>query len=285
VEPAHPLVKAPGRSPAVARRVAGAFVLLGVLLLYRAPARFVWNAWLSDPYYAHGLPVFAAAVALAAWRLWKAPRAEASVPAWALLGLPLAGALYLAGLLRADAYLLSWSALALAASVALASGGWPRLRLVGAPLLLAALALPTPWTIQVCVALQDGATAATGFLLSLAGIALERGLTTLTAGGLSFEVTPACSGFQSAVSLLAVGAGIATIFPRRAGLVLALAVPVALALNVLRLVLVVLIGLAWGPGAAEGFFHGLSDALIFVAETLLLLAVAGALSRPRGRAA
>src|SRR5581483_10780821 len=239
---AHPLVKAPGRSPAVARRVAGAFVLLGVLLLYRAPARFVWNAWLSDPYYAHGLPVFAAAVALAAWRLWKAPRAEASVPAWALLGLPLAGA----------------------------------------PLLLAALALPTPWTIQVCVALQDGATAATGFLLSLAGIALERGLTTLTAGGLSFEVTPACSGFQSAVSLLAVGAGIATIFPRRAGLVLALAVPVALALNVLRLVLVVLIGLAWGPGAAEGFFHGLSDALIFVAETLLLLAVAGALSRPRG---
>ncbi|MEA3200771.1 MAG: hypothetical protein QOE90_2199 [Thermoplasmata archaeon] len=281
MEPAHPLVE-PSTRPRLSWRIAvGAILLAGLAFLFRAPALFVWRAWWSDPYYTHGLPVFLAAAGLAAWRLARAPALTAPVPAWALLGLPAALGLYLVGFLRADAYFLTWSFLALAAAVALATG---RLRLLAAPLLLAALALPTPWTIQVCVWLQDGATAATAALLGLAGVPLERGLTTLTSGALAFEVTPACSGFQSAVSLLAVGAAIATLFPMskaRRRVVLALAVPLALALNVARLIAVVAIGLRWGADAAEGFFHGFSSALIFLAETIVLLAAAGLLSRPR----
>lgn len=289
MEPALSHAEPTARSPRLALRIAaGALLLLGVAALYRAPFQFLWTTWWNDPYATHGLPVFLAALALAAWRLHRAPASAEPVPAWALLGLPLAGAVYLAGLLRGDAYLLTWSFLVLVAAVALASGGLARLRLLAAPLLLAALTFPTPWTLQVCVWLQDGATTATAFLLGLVGVPLARGLTTLATGDLVFEVTPACSGFQSAVSLLAVGAVIATVFPMpptRRRLVLALAVPVALALNVARLLAVVGIGLAWGAPAAEGFFHGFSSAVLFVAETLALLAVAGALSRPKGAAA
>lgn len=285
MEPANPFVRDPAAPRPVATRVvAGSLLLLALAFLYRAPAAFVWKAWWGDPYYTHGLPVFVIALGLAAWRLWRAPARPAPVSAWGLLALPVPLALYVLGLLRADAYLLVWSAPLLAAAIALATGGLARVRLLAAPLLLVALALPTPWTLEACVWLQDGATAATATLLGLVGVPLERGLTTLSSGALVFEVTPACSGFQSAVSLLAVGAGIATLFPTsgaRRRVVLALAVPVALALNVARLVAVVAVGLAWGSDAAEGFFHGFSSALIFVGETLILLAVAGAFSRPR----
>jgi len=273
----------PVRGAPLARVAAFLVVGLGLAFLYRAPAGFVWAAWQGDPYYSHGFAVFLFAAGLATWRLWKAGAAPESVPAWALVGVPVALAAYLLGFLRGDAYVLSWSALLLAGGIALATGGLARLRLLAAPLLLAALTLPTPWTLEAGVWLQGIATRAATGVLTLFGVSLHAGVTSLSAGGLDFEVTPACSGIQSAVSLLAVAACIATLFSMsdaRRRVVLGAAIPLALLLNVARLVAVVLIGLAWGQGAAEGFFHGASSALIFVVETLILLALAGVLRRP-----
>lgn len=254
-----------------------------LLLLFRAPALWVWRAWWADPYYTHGLPVFLAAAGLAAWRLRRAGHAPAPVPAWGLLGIPLAAALYLAGFLLHSPHLLAWSGLAGLAALALATGGPARVRLLAGPFLLAALTLPTPWTLPVGVALQDLATRGGAALLALLGVPLAVGLTTFSTGGLAFEVTPACSGFQGAVALLALAALVAAAFPMppaRRRLVLLAAVPLALLLNVVRIAAVVLVGLQWGADAAEGFFHGASSALLFLAEALVLLLLAGAHRRP-----
>src|SRR5439155_17532643 len=112
-------------------------------------------------------------------------------------------------------------------------------------------------------------------------------LTTFDVGALSFEVTPQCSGFQSAISLLAIGALVVALLPmtaRRKALVLGAAVPLALVLNVARILAVVGIGLRWGADAAEGFFHQWSSAAIFLLETLALLAIAGAFAKRRAQA-
>ena len=260
-------------------------VLLAAVLLLRAPALFVWNAWWNDPYYTHGLPVFLVAAGLAAWRLRRAAPPAAPAPAWGLALLPLAGLVWLAGFLDRSAHLMVWSVPALLAALAFATGGAARLRLLAGPLLLLALTLPTPWTFPVGVALQDVATDASAAALALLGIPLVVGLTTFSTGGLTFEVTPACSGFQSAVGLLALAALVAALFPmstrRRRALLLA-AVPLALLLNVARIVAVVLVGLRWGAEAAEGFFHGASSLLLFLVEAALLLLAAGALRKPKG---
>lgn len=284
MQPTAATQEPPARAFPVGRAVAATLLLAALAFLYRAPALFVWDAWQADPYYAHGVAVFVVAAGLAAWRLWKAPAAPAALPAWSLLGIPAALGLYLAGFLRADAYVLAWSGLALAAAVALATGGAARVRLVAAPLVLAALTLPTPWTLELGVALQDAATRAAAWSLGLVGIPVERGLTSLASGPLVFDVTPACSGLTSAVSLLALAALVGTVFPARRVLVGALAIPLALLLNVLRIDAVILVGLRWGADAAEGFFHGASSGLIFLVETVLLLALAGALRRPRKEA-
>ncbi|HWG92320.1 MAG TPA: exosortase/archaeosortase family protein [Candidatus Thermoplasmatota archaeon] len=262
----------------------GGFLALCGGLLYLAPARWLWNAWMSDPYYSHGLLVALLAAGLAAWRLRKTQAPVAEPPAWGLLGVPAALGVYLWGFLEHSTYLMVWSAFFLLAALALATGGPTRVRTVAGPLLLGALILPTPWTLDFGLLLQDGATNVSASLLALTGVPLVVDLYTFHINDLAFEVTPACSGFQSAVSLLAIAAVIATVFPltpRRRALVLGLAVPLALLLNIGRILAVVAIGLQWGAEAAEGFFHEWSSGLLFLVETLALLALAGSLRKPR----
>lgn len=268
--------------------VLAAAAAAALLLLYRAPSLWLWNAWRTDPYYEHGVLVAALALGLTIWRLRKSTGSTA-VPAWCALGIPFAAGVYLYGLRTGSAHLMVWSIPLLAAAVALATGGVPRLRLLTAPLLLLALAIPTPWTLELGLALQRLATGASVAALGAVGVPLESSVYGFSVGDLAFEVTAACSGFQSAISLLAVAAVVVAVVPtppRRAALVLGAAVPVALALNVARILAVVGVGLGWGTAAAEGFFHGGSSAILFLAETLVVLALAGLLKRPnRGVAA
>lgn len=281
---------APTASPATAflyRRgpvlVYAVLIATALAFLYRSAAVFVWKAWLNDPYYTHGLVVFTTALCLAAWRLAKTP-ATSQPPAWAPITILAAGGVFVAGFVLHDTYLLVWSALALGVSVAILTGGVERVRSLAMPFLLVATTLPTPWTLELGYRLQLVAFGAATWALRAIGIDLEMGLTTFSVGELSFEVTPACSGFQSAISLLALGAVIATIFrlsPRRRWVVLLAAAPVALVLNVGRILAVVGVGVNYGAAAAEGFFHNWSSALLFVVETIVLLAIAGLLTPRR----
>lgn len=264
-----------------------ALVAVALLFLYRTAAVFVWKAWLNDPYYTHGIVVFATAVGLAAWRLARSPAAS-EAPAWAPVTLLPGAALFLAGFVLHDPYLVVWSALALAAAVAFLTGGAARLRSLAMPLLLVATTLPTAWTLEVGSRLQLVAFAAATLVLRPVGVDLSQGVTTFSVGDLAFEVTPACSGFQSAVSLVALGAVIATVFrltPARRWAVLLAAAPIALVLNVARIVAVVGVGMRYGAAAAEGFFHTWSSGLLFVAETIVLLAIAGVLLPKRKKVA
>src|SRR5438874_8739326 len=152
----------------------GLVLVAAAVVLYRSTALWLWNAWTTDPYDSHGLVVAAVAIVLAVLKLRRGTPGDPRM--LELVGLPAAAGAYLAGFALHNVYVLAWSAWALLGAVALATGGLARLRALAAPLLLAALAIPVPFALDVGVALQRLAFLASAGLLSLFHVGLVAGL-------------------------------------------------------------------------------------------------------------
>jgi exosortase len=88
--------------------------------------------------------------------------------------------------------------------------------------------------------------------------------------GLLLNVTEACSGIRSLVSLIALAA-LTTMIPRfrsmrwwaRIAFIVS-SVPIALVANALRVTATGLLAFNFGVGAAEGFLHSFTGAFVFV---------------------
>jgi len=101
------------------------------------------------------------------------------------------------------------------------------------------------------------------------------------------EVTEACSGIRSLISLLAL-AVIFAYFVRRTWrdrVIMSLsAIPIAIVANAARIALTGVLAQMFGAAAAQGFYHLFSGWLIFIVSFALLTAEERLLpnSRPRG---
>lgn len=91
-----------------------------------------------------------------------------------------------------------------------------------------------------------------------------------------FIVAEACSGMSSLLSLLALAsvwihlahAGV----PSRIAVILSI-LPIVIAANILRVALVLVVAVQWGPDAAVGFFHGASSFVLFGAAVASLIVI------------
>jgi exosortase len=96
----------------------------------------------------------------------------------------------------------------------------------------------------------------------------------------TLEVVEACSGLRSLVTLLALAAlmGHLTLLGKFRPLVLfAMAVPVAIVVNIIRLVFTAVGAYVISPKLAEDFLHEVSGILVFAVALLLMAAIAGML--------
>jgi len=115
------------------------------------------------------------------------------------------------------------------------------------------------------------------YLLALTGqIALmqEGNIIHLSVG--SLEVADACSGLRSLISMLALGVLLAFISRYalwKKYLLVFLAIPIAMAANILRLMILVVLADRYGISIAESFMHTLSGVLVFAVGFLLLIGV------------
>lgn len=134
--------------------------------------------------------------------------------------------------------------------------------------------------------LQLVASEGAALLLRVLGLTVDLEGNTLAVAGSSGEphmlnVAEACSGMRMVIAFLALGVAVAFLsckqWWQRVALVL-LAVPVAVATNVIR---VASMGLAslWAPGLAEGEAHSLIGVLWLIPAFLLFLAIVWALKR------
>ena len=140
-----------------------------------------------------------------------------------------------------------------------------------------ALPIPLSFTETIHLQLRHLATAGTAAIVPYFGIPVFVEGTTLHMAAGALQVADACSGFSTlhaaiAVSLLT--AYLTPSVPRRV-LVLLAAAPLAIASNVLRIILLVVMVVWRGPDVLETFIHPLSGMMTFALSLPLIFWLGG----------
>lgn len=145
--------------------------------------------------------------------------------------------------------------------------GAERTRAIAFPLAFLAFALPIPlaFTEQIHWQLRLIATAGTALVVPLFGVPLFVEGTTLHMANGALQVADACSGFSTLYAAIAVAAltAYSTTSRGRRVLVLASAVPLAIAANLLRVIALVLLVVWQGEAILDTILHPLSGMATF----------------------
>jgi len=255
-------------------------VAVGLVALFAPTVMWLWERWtLSVWHNAHGLLLVPVVAYFVYEELQRKRHLPASSTPWGFAILIPALALHAvdAGM---NTQLLAAVALVLALpGLSLLFLGVERTKAIGFPLFLLVLALPIPlsFTETIHLQLRHIATAATATIVPSFGIPVFVEGTTLHMAAGALQVADACSGFSTlhaaiAVSLLT--AYLTPSVPRRA-LVLLAAAPLAIASNVLRIILLVVMVVWRGPDVLETFIHPLSGMMTFALSLPLIFWLGG----------
>jgi exosortase len=279
------LVAPHGDRPAAYRAaLAAGAVAAGFAWLYAPVLVKLAHDWSADPNYSHGI-IVAPLAAYFAYERRDALRAAAVSPSWAGAVLVAVGLLVLlAGVRGAELFLQRASMVpVLAGSVLLVLG--PRhLRLLLFPIGFLLLMIPLPAIVfnQVTFPLQLVASRFGEAVLDAARIPALREGNIILLPYTTLEVVEACSGIRSLVSLVTVAVAFAAFQGMRASaavVVVASTVPLAIVMNGVRVAGTGVAAHYWGPRVADGFLHGFSGWLVFVATCVALLGVARVVER------
>jgi exosortase len=257
---------------------AGAAIATSLVALYASVFIDLAGIWFGNDNYSHG-PLMVPVAAYMVWtRRWQLAAATIR-PSNA--GLALTGAsllLLLIGTAGVEFFLMRVSALGVIAGILLFVAGWQWLRLLLWPLGVLALAIPIPPVIfyQVAFPLQLLASKFGVVALQLMQIPVFREGNVITLTHTTLEVTEACSGIRSIVSLFALGVLYGYFNDGRPGAVAATAlasIPIAIVANGCRIAGTGIAAHFVGPAAATGFTHSFSGWVVFMTSVGLLILV------------
>jgi exosortase len=166
--------------------------------------------------------------------------------------------------------------------------GTERTRAIAFPLFFMVFALPIPLglTETIHLVLRQITVAATSALLPLLGISIFTEGTTIHMANGAVEVADACSGFSTLYAAFAVATltAYASDSTGRRLLVFVLAAPIAIASNVLRVLLLIALITFRGEAALHTFLHPLSGMMTFALTLPLIFWLGGpAPHRPEPR--
>lgn len=262
-------------SPALS--AGAAFVLAGALglVFWRTFADLV-SDWLEDANYSHGFLVVPAAI----WLVWDrrdSLRQLPLAPSNAGLAVVLGGLLVLlTGVIGADRFLTEAALPIVVAGSVLFLGGPRLLREVAFPIAFLCLMIPLPAVVfnQIAFPLQLLASRLGVAGLQQLGTPVFREGNVIVLPQMTLEVAEACSGIRSLVAL----AAFALLYGRtcdathlRRALLLLSVVPLAIAVNAVRVMCSALAADRWGPEAVEGLLHSFSGWALFGVSILILV--------------
>jgi len=247
----------------------GLLVLPLAVMYYETLGKLLGDWW-NDPNNSHGLLIPPMALYIS-WRKRSRLVSTAVDPSLALgiLGLLASLAVYFVGRLGAEFFLTRVSLVGLIGSLILFFLGRAHFRLLFFPLCLLVMAIPIPALVinTVSLPLQSLASQWGAGFLSLCGVPVLREGNVIQLASTSLGVAEACSGLRSLVSLFALAVILAYLRWQGLGqrtILILLAVPVALLLNVVRITITGLIADYWDVKYALGFFHEFSGWLVFL---------------------
>lgn len=268
-------------SVAARRDPAPYLMVIGFLLLYAPLLPELVRDWSGSGDFSHGFLVPFVAVGIAWLRrdqLRAAPR-RAFLPGGLLLALSVV--MYILGVAASEFYLQRSSMVAFL-------GGW--LLLVWGPAFSRPLVFPVAFLLfmipppsivwnAISFPLQLLATRITVGALTLAQVEVVRAGNVLELGNCSLEVAQACSGLRSLVTLMALGAVVAEGSVLGGNglhrwwsrwLLFLFVIPIAVAVNALRVATTALAASRFGPEVATGTWHEASGLVMFAVSLGIL---------------
>ncbi len=251
--------------------------LLLAFLYYRIGVKLLTD-WYNIPDYSHGflVPFFSL------FLLWDKRVELRSIPispSWKGLFLVVAGiCVLILGVYGAELFLSRTSLVLLLAGLVWTFAGRAMLNAIKFPLLVLLLAIPFPDIIftQITFPLQLLATDLASAILPVFGVPVLHDGNIIQLPVMKLEVAEACSGIHSLMSLFALSVFYGYFLERKTSRRLFLAfvsIPIAVAVNALRIVGTGLCVQFWDPDKALGFFHEFSGWVMFCISLFLLYLV------------
>jgi exosortase len=136
--------------------------------------------------------------------------------------------------------------------------------------------------------LQNGSAFCAELLFAAAGVPVVRDDLLLTIPGLTVEVARECSSIRSSMMLLVTTMVLAQLFlrsPLRKALVVAIAIPLSVAKNGLRIFVIAMLGTRVDPSYLHGRLHRQGGAVFFLLSLLIIFGVLWILEKREGRTA
>ncbi len=265
-------------------------ILIGVIafiVLFASPMRTLARDWWNEPDSGHGLLL----APLSIWLAWRSGLVADRRPQHVLGSVVLGGSVllrYLAGL-AAEWFTMRASIVGALLGILIFFFGWRQLMRWWLPIVLLTLSIPFPAVITNAIALplQFKASQMGSALLEARNIPVRlSGNVIMLPGGHRLFVTEACSGLRSLTALLSLGVligGLWLRYPITRVLLLAMAIPVAVAINGFRVFLTGFLVFFVSPKLGEGFMHITEGWLMFVVAFGILGALAWLASRVEQR--
>ncbi|WP_246545403.1 exosortase A [Pelotalea chapellei] len=234
--------------------------------------------WARDENYSHGflVPLIAGYFV---YQRWPDVKERLARPDWAGLVVVVLGLLQLLlGWLSAEYFTMRSSLIVLLAGMVLYFFGRQILKLMALPLGYLFFMVPIPYIIYDLAAfpLKMFVTRVSVGALHLLGVIVQREGNIIIFPSITLEVADACSGIRSLLSLLALAVAYAYFIPintKRRWILIASAVPIAVATNALRVIATGILAQWWGAKAAEGFFHEFAGMAVFALAMVLMVGV------------
>jgi exosortase D (VPLPA-CTERM-specific) len=254
-----------------------------LVLLYQTTLAYLFKLWGGEDF-TYGyfiLPI----VLYLLWEKRSDLHAVPSTPSWGGIFLIGAGvALYWLGELGGEYTTLFLSLWLVVIGLCWMHLGWRKLKVIGFPLAFLLVMFPPPQLIYGNLTLQlKLISSRIGVrMLQFLGMSAYREGNIIDLGFTQLQVVDACSGLRYLFPLIALGFLLVYYyrgaFWKRALIVLS-AIPVTIFTNSIRIASVGILYRYFGGRVAEGFFHGYSGWLIFMAGLSMLLLEMWALSR------
>lgn len=263
-------------------------IFLGVLaLLYMDPVASMVGEWYTDENYSHGflIPV------ISGYLLWQRKdelaKARVSPANTGVLIAALGLLMFLVGNIAGENFTMRFSLLVVVAGAIIFAYGYGFFGAMLFPYMYLFFMLPLPFILYDAVAfpLKLMVTEYSVWALKLVGIPVLREGNIIELTNITLEVADACSGIRSIVSLLALSTAFAFFTQSRFHkrfILIALAIPIAIIANSIRVIGTGILASRYGAVAAEGFFHEFAGLVIF-GIAIVMLVLSAIVLRKAGR--
>ncbi len=247
-------------------------------MLYSSTIAKLIGDWSKDPNYSHGFLI----PFISGYIVWSRREELSSMPIkpsnCGLIVIGFGMLLHIVGNVGAELFTMRFSMIATLLGLSMYLLGTTISRKLLFPVLFMVFMIPVPsivWN-ELAFPLQVFAARLSAAVVQSIGIPVLREGNVLHLASTSLEVVDACSGLRSLTSLLALSGAFAYMSPLRTGskcLLFLSAIPVAVAVNIVRLSVTAVMAHHIGKSATEGLVHDLSGLSVFVLAFPMLYCV------------